>query len=443
MKIAKYIGDLIYDYECVVIPGLGGFISSQTSASINKATHQFKPPFKDIHFNIHLKANDGLLVNYVARNEQISYKQAKARVDKFVLLCHNALGNGKRINFSNIGYIFRDEDKNIIFKQDNTINYNAESFGLTSFISPAIRRPSDEDKIKEVFTKSSTKDSQVSSKSHSQTKRKDKRIPAETSNTIKIHGRSKPSKVKQQLLFVFVILFTMGSYYMFNRRDAMLYYWNANKHIVPFLYNHPNDYLSANAGLMHLEKFNVSNAGWLSDLTSTKTNDKIVEKAILVEESKLEEIKNTNNNVVEDNEHTVSADKKVQAILNDDIADDSQDNYYHDNVEKQTSKNESIFLEEEAEPTVEEIDKPNSVSAYSETRNDRYFIIAGSFGSRRNAERLVNKLRSKGFDALVADTNSRGMFRVAYMGFNSMEEANSQLLTIRRESNSQAWLLQK
>ncbi len=442
MKIAKYIGDLIYDYECVVIPGLGGFISSQTSATINKATHQFKPPFKDIHFNIHLNANDGLLVNYVARNEQISYKQAKARVDKFVLLCHKALASGKRINFSNIGYLFRDVNNNIVFKQDNTINYNAGSFGLTSFISPAIRRPSDEDKIKEVFTKSSSKDSKPSSKAHSQTRKKDKRTPSGTSNNIQIHGRSKPSKVKQQLLFVFVVLFAMGSYYIFNRRDAMLYYWNANKHIVPFLYNHPNDYLSANAGLMHLEKFDVSNAGWLIDFASPKTDDKIVEKAINDEESKLEEIKSTDNNISADDDIPATAYVEGQTVLNKGIADEAQDKYYHNN-EVPSSADETIVPDEEPQPIAEEIPKLTPVNDYSGTITDIYFIIAGSFGSRLNAERLVNELKSKGFDALVADTNSRGMFRVAYMGFNSPAEANRQLTAIREEYNSQAWLLHK
>jgi len=109
MKIAKYIGDLIYDYECVVIPGLGGFISSEKSAVVNPLTNQFSPPSKDVHFNVHLKANDGLLVNYVARNEGVSFKEAKQRIDKFVHLCHNALKEGKRINFSKIGYIFLDD----------------------------------------------------------------------------------------------------------------------------------------------------------------------------------------------------------------------------------------------------------------------------------------------------------------------------------------------
>jgi len=69
MKIARYIGDLLYDYECVVIPGLGGFLTNDKPASIQPNTHYFHPPFKQVMFNAYLKTNDGLLVNYIAREE--------------------------------------------------------------------------------------------------------------------------------------------------------------------------------------------------------------------------------------------------------------------------------------------------------------------------------------------------------------------------------------
>ena len=127
MKIAKYVGELLFDYECVVIPGLGGFIAEDKPVSINKVTDKFSPPFRKIHFNIHLRANDGLLVNYVAQQEQIGYKTAKQKVDKFVFLCHNALNEGKKINFKSIGSISYDKDRNILFYQDGRINYNSNS----------------------------------------------------------------------------------------------------------------------------------------------------------------------------------------------------------------------------------------------------------------------------------------------------------------------------
>jgi len=432
MKIAKYIGDLIYDYECVVIPGLGGFISTHKSAQINKITHQFKPPVKDIHFNIHLKANDGLLINYVARNEGISYKHAKQSVDKFVLLCNNALKNGKRINFSKIGYIFLDANENIVFHQDNSINYNPESFGLTSFISPAIRRPSDEQKIKEVFTK--THQETPAEKDKKNTK-KDRRIPAEANSAEKLVARSKPSKVKQQLGFVFAILFLMGSYYVYNRRDAMLYYWNNNKHMVPFMYTQPHEFLSANAGILHLEKVNVQTAGWLSGLfnSSERSKSKIDKKdPIITAKPEVE------SDLVPDkpeDTREVSTDIKPVEITENEINSSSTDNNNDDQLieepkEKKPSNNEVVSSEAEV------ADKP----IYTD---NKYFIIAGSFGNISNAKRLVQNLKIKGYDAIIADTNARGLFRVAYMGFSNMTEAERQLIAIRRETNSQAWILVK
>lgn len=434
MKIAKYIGDLIYDYECVVIPGLGGFISSNQSAKINKITHQFKPPVKDIHFNIHLKANDGLLVNYVARNEVISYKKAKQSVDRFVLLCNNALQDGKRINFSKIGYIFRDADENIVFHQDNSINYNSESFGLTSFVSPAIRRPSDEQKIKEVFTK--THHHSPSGRQKESVK-KDRRIPSEANSTEKLIARSKPSKVKQQLLFVFTILFLMSSYYVYNRRDAMLYYWNNKKHMIPFMYAQPHQYLSANAGILHLEKVNISTAGWLSDMFSKPvkidaTENIKKEDLLKVADDEFQNPINTDNQTYIDNEsgnqNATEINEKEENSASTDIINEEQ--IVDDPVIINNSKPEINTAEEiiHKKPTL---------------ADSKYFIIAGSFGKISNAERLVQNLKIKGYDAIIADTNTRGMFRVAYMGFSDIAEAEQQLVAIRREANSQAWILIK
>ncbi len=434
MKIAKYIGDLIYNYECVVIPGLGGFISTYKSAQINKTTHQFKPPVKDIHFNIHLKANDGLLINYVARNEGTSYKKAKQSVDRFVLLCNNALENGKRINFSKIGYIFRDADENIVFHQDTTINYNAESFGLTSFVSPAIRRPSDEQKIKEVFTK--TRQNTTTQEQKENTKR-DRRTPSEINSTERLKARSKPSKVKQQLLFVFTILFLMSSYYVFNRRDAMLYYWNTNKHMVPFIYTQPHEYLSANVGILHLERVNVQTAGWLSGLVNTSKKSNAKEEGI-----KEDAIKKT----IPETESTIKPDG--QKVIVDELVE-SEPVIITENEPNSSSNdisNKDQFTEDPIESNAsntENISPKEVIPNEPKITDSKYFIIAGSFGNISNAERLVKNLKIKGYNAIIADTNERGLFRVAFMGFNDMAEAERQLIAIRRETNSQAWILVK
>ena len=77
MKIAKYIADLLFEYECIVIPGFGGLITKEIPAQIHPVQHHFIPPSKEIVFNVHLKTNDGLLVNHIARQENLTYIEAK------------------------------------------------------------------------------------------------------------------------------------------------------------------------------------------------------------------------------------------------------------------------------------------------------------------------------------------------------------------------------
>jgi len=437
MKIAKYIGELIYDYECVVIPGLGGFISTEKSATVDPLTNQFKPPFKDVHFNIHLKANDGLLVNYVARNEGISFKNAKQRVDKFVLICHKALKGGKRINFSKIGYIYSDKQQNIVFKQDKTINYNADAYGLSSFVSPAIRRPSSEEKIKEVFTKRATEGSRSVKLRKTSSQKKDRRVAAEgNASTAMTSRKRRPSKVKQQLLFIFIILFAFGSYYVINRRHAMLYYLDRYKVVIPFMYSNPNDYLVANAGTLPLDKISVSQASWLSGVldldkksikSKEESNTPVVEKTLELDDNVFDQSINENKNAE-------AVDLKVNE---DEITDESKDF----NVEVDDYSITPITPD--PEPKIEDKTVKKKVAVIKSNSQNKYFIIAGSFKSRTNAQNLVSTLISQGYDALIADTNSYGMYRVALMGFSGGAEAENRLVAIKRDFNSEAWILKK
>ena len=118
MKISKYISDLLFQYECVVIPDFGGFITKEIPAEINPVQHNFSPPSKEIVFNIHLKTNDGLLVNHIAHSENISYNESKSRIENFARKCRVELINGKRINFQNVGFLFLNDNDEIVFRQD-------------------------------------------------------------------------------------------------------------------------------------------------------------------------------------------------------------------------------------------------------------------------------------------------------------------------------------
>lgn len=137
MTIAKYINDLLYRYDCVIVPNFGGFITNRIGAKVNPFTNNFYPPTKQISFNAHLKQNDGLLVNYIASVENISFEKAIIKINEAVSSWEETLKN-KQVVFDNIGNISLNENSQLIFEPKKNHNFLTNSFGLSVVSSPKI-----------------------------------------------------------------------------------------------------------------------------------------------------------------------------------------------------------------------------------------------------------------------------------------------------------------
>jgi hypothetical protein len=142
MNIEQYLSDLLYEHDCVIIPGLGGFIGNNSPSRVNVIHHTFFPPYKSLLFNINLKQNDGLLANRIVQDKKIPYEEAMESIRSFVNQCKASLKEGKRIRLTNIGTLYIDNRKTLQFDQDKETNYLLESYGLTSIISLPVQRHS-------------------------------------------------------------------------------------------------------------------------------------------------------------------------------------------------------------------------------------------------------------------------------------------------------------
>ncbi|MHB1105621.1 MAG: HU domain-containing protein [Lutibacter sp.] len=149
MTTANYISDLLYRYECVIVPNFGGFVTNEISAKVNHFTHTFYPPSKQLTFNSHLQNNDGLLVNYVAAAKNISYSEALKVIEKEVVEW-KLLMNVEVLELENIGSFKLNKERKLIFEPSNSLNYLSSSFGLGSYVSPAIKRVVYKEKIKQL-----------------------------------------------------------------------------------------------------------------------------------------------------------------------------------------------------------------------------------------------------------------------------------------------------
>lgn len=130
MNLANYINDLLFRYDCVIVPNFGGFITNKISASLNEETQTFIPPTKQIGFNVNLKHNDGLLANYIASEENISFEKANSIIDAKVFEWLTNLEN-ETIEIASIGKMNQNSERQLVFEPNASTNFLTDSFGLS------------------------------------------------------------------------------------------------------------------------------------------------------------------------------------------------------------------------------------------------------------------------------------------------------------------------
>jgi hypothetical protein len=140
MKIEQYISQLLYRYQCVTVPGFGAFLTEFQSAQLDESSHSFYPPKKMVSFNPFIKNNDGLLANHLAQAEKISYEIAVNIIQNEVSHWKTKIQEFGNLSVKNVGDFSLNSEKNIVFVPIDQINYLTASFGLSSFVSPSVKR---------------------------------------------------------------------------------------------------------------------------------------------------------------------------------------------------------------------------------------------------------------------------------------------------------------
>tara|TARA_B110000046_G_scaffold40521_1_gene44862 strand:- start:7497 stop:8561 length:1065 start_codon:yes stop_codon:yes gene_type:complete len=153
IKIDVYISDLLYSYDCVVIPDFGGFVANYASAKIQPIQHKITPPSKQISFNKNLKSNDGLLSNRIAQKQSFSYSEANELIKAFVDQSIEGLNNGDKIKIEKVGTLFLDPERNIQFIAEEKNDFLLDSFGLGSMRLQPIFRAGAEERIQKEIKK--------------------------------------------------------------------------------------------------------------------------------------------------------------------------------------------------------------------------------------------------------------------------------------------------
>ena len=146
ISIAEAISDLLFVRDTVVVTGLGAFVKKPVSATVNPVANFFAMPSSKVDFDANLREDNDLVVNYMAKKNDIPEDEARRLLVMFVSDCFNSLKAGKKVVLKNLGTLSYDWAGDMAFQQDGTVNYNADTFGLCDFSpTPLIQSKSKEE----------------------------------------------------------------------------------------------------------------------------------------------------------------------------------------------------------------------------------------------------------------------------------------------------------
>lgn len=382
--LSKYIHDLLYRYECVIIPDFGGILTKNVSARIDEETNTFHPPTKRLSYNSQLTENDGLLANHIATVDKVPYKTAinfiKFEVSEWI----NRLKT-QDLFLDEIGVFTLNSEGNIVFEPDVNSNFATDSFGLEPIKVVAISR--DSIKNKEVIF-DSISDLVTEGKIP---------IVAEEEKERKVYPFFKyAATVAFLLAFGYVGLMLVNNRVLSNQVAAL----------------EGDEETQINKRIQEATfKINTK----LPDVT-VKVFHEDVDNSITSNENDLKTESSVASKHLETKEETISptdttSDKPISSVVNPDS---------EDSLNTRT-----------ANTTTKTFDQI------------RYHIVGGAFRVPRNAEKKVRQLQAKGYDAYKMELNKWQLTPVAYDNYSNIKEALVALRKIRREESKEAWIYKK
>ena len=139
MKISSYIFELLQSHDCVIVPNFGALVARNISAKISSDGSKIFPPNKELSFNKNLVKNDGLLINAISSNENISYEGAEQKIINWVRRTNKKLEKQRYVEIKNIGSISLENTKYVFVPNQNSI-FLKSSYGFNSIDSSQITR---------------------------------------------------------------------------------------------------------------------------------------------------------------------------------------------------------------------------------------------------------------------------------------------------------------
>jgi cell division septation protein DedD/nucleoid DNA-binding protein len=131
INLDKYIRELLLLHDCVILPGLGGFVANYKPAEFDASQKTALPPSRQLLFNPNLVYNDGLLYAHISKETDYGYKEVQAMAEVYFKTISYEVGKGLKFTIEDLGYFFLNKSRKIEFAQETTDNLLIASYGLS------------------------------------------------------------------------------------------------------------------------------------------------------------------------------------------------------------------------------------------------------------------------------------------------------------------------
>lgn len=129
-EIALHIDYLLHTHDCIIVPGLGGFVVNTTDVEKNSLWGLDAPTF-ELLFNNKLTYNDGLLAESLMKTNNISYDVAIKQIESACKELKKKLQKSEVVEWDNLGAFKTDTDNNTVFLP-NKDYVRPQFFGLSN-----------------------------------------------------------------------------------------------------------------------------------------------------------------------------------------------------------------------------------------------------------------------------------------------------------------------
>ena len=389
IELERHIEILLLNNDCVIVPGLGGFMAYHVEARYDLRDSMFLPPLRALGFNPQLTSlNDSLLAQSYVEAYDISYPEATRRIEAEVAEVKEILDATGSYELHDIGTLYINKEGKLEYEPCEAGILSPSLYGLNAFEMKRLTTDAEE----------------TATSHHIETKTKHEK--AIENPTVDLPSAAAPQEGEQDTVI--------------NTEDDDK---EATIHIkVSWIRN----FAATAAAVIAFFLLSVPVKNSNPDVAISKSpNETILE------------LMSTAQVITQHSHQDVAADAKETLPVAEDVVLENIEPMPTEGVKHETEVHPNQAKEQKAEET-----KPE-VSVTAETNSKSYCIVLASRVTQANAQIFIDKLKKKGIDSVNIYTHNK-INRVVYGAYSTESDAQEALRKLRMHDEfEQAWVYQK